>query len=43
MDKAILSKYHDFNIKSVNLDLEKKAYHEFMKNYYSEYMEKVVE
>lgn len=43
MDKSILSKYHDFNIKSVNLDLEKKAYHEFMKNYYSEYMEKVVE
>lgn len=42
MNKVILSKYPNFDIKSINLDLEKKAYHEFMNNYYSEYIEKVV-
>lgn len=38
MNKIILFKYPDFVIKKVNLDLEEKAYQEFMKNYYSEYL-----
>lgn len=37
--ELILSKKPDFKFKRFNLTLETKAYHEFMKNYYKEYVE----
>ena len=37
--ELITSKKKDFKFKRFNLTLENKAYNEFMKNYYSEYIE----